>query len=936
MSETNGDEAIRIRGARVHNLQNLDLDIPRNRLVVMTGPSGSGKSSLAFDTLYAEGQRQYIESLSVYARQFLHQLERPDVDLIEGLQPTISIDQRAGINNPRSTVATVTELYDYLRLLYARLGEPSCYQCGAPIRQQTPEQILHDLLALADGTRVMILAPMVRGRKGQHKEILDEIRKAGFLRARVDGQVIDVENPPELVRQKAHHIEAIIDRIVVREGVRHRLAESIKLAVKHGDGLVLATHEEKANGGSVWHDHLFSTQYACPNCKISYEELEPRTFSFNSPYGVCSVCEGLGVRVEFDPELLVPDWSLSLAAGALAPWKTTTLPRKLHSVLEQFLTQAGSTWETPLAELKPKVHEQLLRGDGKKFPGLLVLLEKEYATATNDANRLRLETFRGEVVCPECGGARLRAEARSVRLAEKAIHEVTRMTVRQARGFFAQLEFPEEDQPIAEPIVSEIVSRLAFLDKVGLDYLTLDRPADTLSGGELQRVRLASGLGSGLVGVCYVLDEPSIGLHPRDNCRLIDAVRNLQRLGNTVVVVEHDEAIMQRADWLIDLGPGAGRHGGQVVSQGTPEQVAADPNSVTGRYLSGNLEIPVPQRRRKVAKTRSIVIEGVRTNNLKNVTAWFPLSALVCVTGVSGSGKSSLLNETLARALIRRMGGMAPKPGPHDSLRGTSRIDKVVVIDQSPIGRTPRSNPATFAGVFDEIRKVFANTRDAKRHGYKVGRFSFNVKGGRCEECQGQGQQKIEMNFLPDLYVTCPTCEGKRFNRQTLEIRYRDKSIADVLDMRVDDAVGFFENFPAIARLLKSLQEVGLGYVTLGQSSTTLSGGEAQRIKLATELSRVDTGNTLYILDEPTTGLHFDDIRKLLDVLGRLVDLGNTVIVIEHNLDVIKSADWILDLGPEGGDAGGQIVATGTPEEIAAVEGNYTGVHLRGALAGRG
>jgi len=993
-------ECIRIRGARTHNLQNVDLDIPRDRFVVVTGPSGSGKSSLAFDTLYAEGQRQYIESLSTYARQFLHQLERPDVDLIEGLQPTISIDQRAGSHNPRSTVATVTEIYDHLRLLFARLGEPRCYQCGAPIRQQTPEQILDALLQLSAGTRVMILAPLVRGRKGEHKEVLESIRKLGFLRARIDGEVIDVNHPPDLVAQKSHNIEAVIDRVVVREGVRERIAESINLAVQHGDGLVLAAHEEKKAAASVWHDRLFSTLYACPNCKISYEELEPRTFSFNSPYGACPKCEGLGAHVAFDPELVLPDASLSLATGAVAPWKgeTPAALRKHQHHLQAWLTKVGFRWTAPLEKLSPKLRDQLLHGSGKQFPGLLTMLEKEYATTLSETKRQRFEAFRGEVVCKACGGARLRPEARSVRVAGKAIHELTALSVGAARQFFGALIaglvaplplaegipisspvspllsgegqgvradrrngkrtlqpgphpnplpegegtvfpvrqepiFAEHQQPIAQPLLGEIAARLEFLDRVGLGYLTLDRSADSLSGGELQRVRLASGLGSGLVGVCYVLDEPSIGLHPRDNQRLIDTLGDLQSRGNTVVVVEHDETIMRRADWLVDLGPGAGRHGGRIVAEGTPAQVAANPASVTGRYLAGVEKIPVPQRRRRIAKTRAITLEGVTTNNLKDVNVHFPLSALVCVTGVSGSGKSSLLDETLARALVRRLGGIAAKPGPHTSLRGVNQIDKVVQIDQSPIGRTPRSNPATYAGVFDEIRKVFANTRDARGRGYKAGRFSFNVKGGRCEECQGQGQRRIEMNFLPDLYVACPVCEGKRFNRQTLEIRYRDRSIADVLDMRVEEAAEFFANFPVIARLVGSLQEVGLGYVALGQPSTTLSGGEAQRIKLATELSRTNTGKTVYILDEPTTGLHFDDIRRLLLVLGRLVDLGNTVLVIEHNLDVIKSADWIIDLGPEGGDEGGQVIATGTPEDVAAIESNETGRFLRTVLA---
>lgn len=919
----------------MHNLQNLDIDIPRDRFVVVTGPSGSGKSSLAFDTLYAEGQRQYIESLSTYARQFLHQLERPDVDLIDGLQPTISIDQRAGGHNPRSTVATVTEIYDYLRLLYARLGEPRCYRCGEPIQQQSPEQILDTLLELSAGTRVMILAPLVRGRKGEHKDVLESIRKLGFLRARVDGQLYDVNSPPALVAQKSHNIEAVIDRVVVREGVRTRIAESINLAVQHGEGLVLAAHEEKTAGGSVWHDRLFSTQYACPNCKISYEELEPRTFSFNSPYGACPTCEGLGSRVAFDADLILPDATLSLAGGAIVPWKGETpgALRKHQAHLKPFLTKAGIGWNTPLDKLSEKLRDQLLHGTGKKFAGVMGMIEREYATTMSEPKRQRLEAFRGEVVCKDCAGTRLRPEARSVRVVDKAIHEVTALTIGAARRFFDQLSFAENQQPIAQPIQSEIAARLEFLDRVGLSYLTLDRPAGTLSGGELQRVRLAAGLGSGLVGVCYVLDEPSIGLHPRDNQRLIDALRDLQQSGNTVVVVEHDETIMHSADWLIDLGPGAGRHGGRIVAQGTPAEVAANPASLTGRYLAGVERIPIPAQRRRTAKTRAITIEGVTTNNLKNVGVQFPLSALVCVTGVSGSGKSSLLNETLARALVRRLGGIAPKPGPHTSLRGVNQIDKVVQIDQSPIGRTPRSNPATYTGVFDEIRKVFVNTRDARSRGYKAGRFSFNVKGGRCEECQGQGLRRIEMNFLPDLYVDCPVCEGKRFNRQTLEIRYRDRSIADVLDMRVEEAAEFFENFPVITRLVRSLQEVGLGYITLGQSSTTLSGGEAQRIKLATELSRVDTGKTVYILDEPTTGLHFDDIRKLLVVLGRLVDLGNTVLVIEHNIDVMKAADWIIDLGPEGGEGGGQVVATGTPEEIAAIEGNQTGQFLKTAIS---
>lgn len=953
-SATNGDSAtcstpdrIAIRGARTHNLRNVDLDIPRDRFVVITGPSGSGKSSLAFDTLFAEGQRQYIESLSVYARQFLHQLERPDVDLIEGLEPTVCIDQRPGNQNPRSTVATVTEVYDYLRLLMSRCGEATCYQCGAAIRQQTAQQVQERLLEMPDGTKMMILAPLVRGRRGQHAEVFQQVRKAGFVRVRVDDQVYDLDHVPELNAKQNHTIDAVVDRVIVRAGIETRLTESINLAVKHGDGLVgVLYYDESAgpapsdaasgNGNGQWRDVLYSTRYACPDCKISFEELEPRTFSFNSPYGACPECEGLGVRTEFDPDLVIPDKTLSLSSGAIAPWKNSkpAEEKKRQIAVDAFLSANKLLWSTPLADYKPKQLEKLLLGDEKKFPGVLTMLEKELATATNENRQQQLAHFRGAVTCRGCGGSRLRKEANSVRLEGKAIHEITGLTIGEGREFFASLKFPASLAPIGEPLVEEIGKRLAFLDKVGVTYLTLDRPADTLSGGELQRVRLATSIGSGLVGVCYVLDEPSIGLHPRDNQRLIEAMRDLQVQGNTVIVVEHDEAIMRQSDWLIDIGPGAGRHGGQVMAQGTPAVVQQNEHSLTGKYLSGRAKIEVPAKRRRANKTKAIVIEGVTTNNLKNVTATFPLGVLCCVTGVSGSGKSSLVNETLARALLRRLGGSAPKPGPHTSLRGASQIDKIIEIDQQPIGRSPRSNAATYIGAFDEIRKIYAATREAKQYGFKANRFSFNVQGGRCEECQGQGLKRIEMNFLPDLFVPCTQCDGKRFNRQTLAVKFRGKSIADVLDLSVDEAADFFSSFAQIHRMLTSLQDVGLGYLGLGQSSTTLSGGEAQRIKLAAELARIETGNTLYLLDEPTTGLHFDDIRKLLDVLQRLVDRGNTVIVIEHNLDVLKAADWLIDLGPEGGSGGGYVTATGTPEEIAALEGNHTGTYLRDVLRG--
>ena len=987
-------EAIRIRGARVHNLQNVDVDLPRDRLIVITGPSGSGKSSLAFDTLFAEGQRQFVESLSVYVRQFLTQLQRPDVDLIEGLQPTISIDQRAGTQNPRSTVATVTEIHDYLRLLFARVGEPHCPHCGTPIRRQTPEQIVDLIAGLPLGSKVILLAPLVRGRKGKHQEALDAVRKAGFLRVRIDGIVYELEQVPELAPRKNHTVEAIVDRLIIRDNLRPRVAESVQLALRHGGG-VLTVLSQRGNGTAPastaplkpnnnfktpqggnghgggngvkaatsppskptaatngaassaackpvpaadappaeWRDELYSTLHACPTCNLSFEELEPRTFSFNSPYGACQACEGLGSRSGFDPDLVVPDRSLALGSGAVAPWRDADpdeLQRRRKGLVD-WLRDRGIRWNTPLKNVDDDVLRQLLHGDDKKFIGLMALLDEEYAAAPPSV-RDEWEPFRTSIPCAVCAGSRLRPEARAVRFEGQTIQSVGEMNVVAASEFFAGVRLDEQRELVARPILVEIGRRLAFLNQVGIGYLTLARAADSLSGGELQRIRLATGIGSGLVGTCYILDEPSIGLHPRDNRRLIDALRELQQSGNTVLVVEHDEAIMREADYLIDMGPGAGRHGGRIVGSGTPDELAAAPESVTGGYLSGRLSVPIPAERRKANLKRAIVVEGAAANNLKHVTARFPLGVFTCVTGVSGSGKSSLVNETLVRAVKRELLGAGPKPGPFKKIAGFQHIDKLIEIDQSPIGRTPRSNPATYTGLWDEIRKVFATTREARQRGYKVGRFSFNVAGGRCEDCEGQGVRKIEMNFLPDLYVPCETCGGARFNRQTLEVRYRDRSIADVLDMPIDESVRFFENFPAVSRMLQSLVEVGLGYVTLGQNCTTLSGGEAQRIKLAAELARTQTGNTLYVLDEPTTGLHFDDVRRLLDVLGRLVDLGNTVVVIEHNLDVMKTADWIIDLGPEGGAAGGEITAVGTPEEIAAVEGNATGVYLRGAL----
>lgn len=935
---TASDELIRVRGARVHNLQNVQLDIPRNQFVVVTGPSGSGKSSLAFDTIFAEGQRQFIESLSVNSRQYFDQLERPDVDLVDGLQPTICINQHPGNQNPRSTVATVVEIYDFLRVLMARLGQAHCPRCGEPIRQHSLSQIEERLRGFPEGTKLMLLAPMVRGQRGDHSEVLLQIRKAGLLRVRVNGEVYEIDQVPELPPRKVHTIDAVVDRLVVRTSLQSRLVESLQVALKHGAGLVVASYLEE-NGGSrgPWRDELFGTIYACPHCQVHIDEVEPRTFSFNSPYGACPECDGLGCREEFDPELVVPNRELSLEDGAVAPWKGLTAggEKKVKAECQRFLSGHHVSWSTPLTTLSEAVFQKFLYGEDKyKFAGVLNALEKELATALNDSRREFLTQFRGAVFCRDCGGSRLRPEANHVRLAEKNIYEITRLTIGDAARFFQEVKFLERERAIGDPLVREIRKRLEFLSKVGVAYLTLDRKADTLSGGELQRVRLATSIGSGLVGVCYVLDEPSIGLHPRDNQRLIDALRDLQQQGNTVLVVEHDEAMMRQADWLIDVGPGAGRHGGQIVSVGRPEIVAADPASPTGRYLSGQAPIPIPAKRRKVVKSRSLQLEGASANNLKNVSVEFPLGCLVCISGVSGSGKSTLINETLAYGLVRRLGGLAPKPGSFTSLRGVSQIDKIINVDQSPIGRTPRSNPATYTGAFDEIRTVFASTRDAKQRGFRASRFSFNAKGGRCEECQGHGMKKIEMSFLPDLFVTCNACGGARFNRATLAVRYRGQSIADVLNMPVEIATSFFENFDSIHRVLRSLADVGLGYLPLGQASTTLSGGEAQRVKLATELAGADTGKTVYLLDEPTTGLHFEDIRRLLDVLQRLVDRGNTVIVIEHNLDVIKSSDWIIDLGPEGGSQGGYVVAKGTPEEIAQLTDNHTGRFLREAMGG--
>lgn len=932
--------AIRIHGARTHNLRDVDVAIPRNQLVVITGVSGSGKSSLAFDTLLAEGQRQYIDSLGAYSRQFFDQMQRPEVDLIEGLQPAVAIDQNQGSHSPRSTVGTVTEIYDYLRLLYARAADLACSQCGAAITQQAPEEILQAILTLPEQSRAMILSPLVRGKKGRHADVLERVQKEGFVRVRMDGVTYPIEDAPELSPGGRHDIEAVIDRVVMRDGVEARLEESIRLAIKHGDGVVLVvsqTPDAKARDRDAWDERTYNTRFACPDCRAGVAEVEPRTFSFNSPYGACPGCSGMGVEEGFDPELVLPDLTLSIADGAVGPWRgaSTAAARNQRAEVEQYLEHAGLAVDLPLAEWPDGAVQRLLTGDGAAFAGLLLLLEKEFATAKRAATRERLEGFRAAVTCADCAGARLRPEARAARLGGKAIHEFTRLPISEALPWLGGMSFDEEVLPIAEPLVRQITQRLAFLNRAGAGYLTLDRPAATLSGGELQRVRLATGLGSGLTGVMYLLDEPSVGLHPRDNDRLIALLRELQQQGNSVIVVEHDEAIMHAADWLIDVGPGAGERGGRIVAEGAIAHLAECGESVTGQYLSGEARLAAPAKRRRIAKSRSLRIEGCTLNNLRGVSVDVPLGALVCVTGVSGSGKSSLIVDTLAPALARKLHGATAKPGPYESLRGVTQLDRVVTVDQSPIGRTPRSNAATYTGLFDEVRKVFAKTKLARQRGYRSGRFSFNVKGGRCEGCQGQGQQRVEMNFLPDLYVTCDACNGARFNRQTLSVKYKEQSVADVLAMPVDEAVRFFSEHPAIHRPLAALHDVGLGYLPLGQPSTTLSGGEAQRIKLATALaaSTADAGaggHALYLLDEPTTGLHPADVGRLLGVLQQLVDAGNTVLVIEHDLDVMHAADWLIDLGPEGGEGGGQVVATGTPEEVAACEASRTGEWLRG------
>lgn len=937
-------EYIKIRGASEHNLKHIDLNIPRNEFVVLTGLSGSGKSSLAFDTIYAEGQRRYMESLSSYARQFLGQMEKPNVEKIEGLSPAISIDQKSTNRNPRSTVGTVTEIYDYFRLLYARIGIPHCPECGREIKRQSVDQMVDQILSMPEGTKIQLLAPVVRGRKGEHVKVFDRAKKSGYVRVRVDGSLYELAEEIKLDKNIKHNIEIIVDRLVVKEGIERRLTDSIENVLALADGLMIV---DVIDGEPI----TFSENFACPDCGISVGEIEPRSFSFNNPFGACPECFGLGYKMEFDVDLMIPDKSISISEGAIAVmgWQSSGSEGSFtNAVLQALAREYQFSLDTPYGELPASIQQMLVHGtNGRKvevhykgqrgegvypvaFEGLIKNVERKYRETGSDIIKQEYETYMRITPCRECKGMRLKKESLAVTVCDKNIYEITSMSIRDLHEFVGNMNLTKQQELIGKQILKEIRARVGFLIEVGLDYLALSRATASLSGGEAQRIRLATQIGSGLVGVCYILDEPSIGLHQRDNDKLIAALKNLKDMGNTLLVVEHDEDTMLAADHIVDIGPGAGSHGGEVVAEGTAEEIMQVEDSITGQYLSGKLQIPVPETRKK--PQGYLTIKGAEENNLKKVNVKIPLSVMTCVTGVSGSGKSSLINEILYKRLARDLNRARTIPGKHQNILGIEQLDKVIAIDQSPIGRTPRSNPATYTGVFDQIRDLFASTTDAKARGYSKGRFSFNVKGGRCEACSGDGIIKIEMHFLPDVYVPCEVCGGKRYNRETLEVKYKGKSIYDVLDMTVEEAVPFFENVPSIRRKIETLYDVGLSYVKLGQPSTTLSGGEAQRIKLATELSRRSTGKTIYILDEPTTGLHFADVHKLVDILHKLTEGGNTVVVIEHNLDVIKTADHIIDLGPEGGDGGGTVIAEGTPEQIAENPDSYTGIYVKKML----
>jgi len=925
------NDRIIIRGAKEHNLKNINLELPRNKLIVITGTSGSGKSSLAFDTIYAEGQRRYVESLSSYARQFLEQLQKPDVEYIEGLSPAISIEQRTAGGNPRSTVATQTEIYDYLRLLFARVGRVHCYQCNQPISRQSSQEIVERILALPKDSQIIILAPIVVGRRGEYRDIFSSIQKAGFLRARVDGKIYQLTEQIKLDRYKIHHIEAVVDRLTVNPDIKKRLTDSVETALKIGKGVIIISVNQT--------DLIFSEQYACPKCGINISEIEPRIFSFNSPYGACPSCNGLGTKFEFDADLVIPDKDKSINSGAIEPWKRGGRGYILYyrSLIRELSYQMGFDLDAPFKNLTKHIQNAILYGCdvevwGKRFEGIIPHLERLFRQTESDYLKSEISRFMSQLPCPVCGAARLKKESLAVTINGQNIWQVTKMSIKEAKDYFEKLQFSPRQKLIALPILKEIKQKLQFAIDVGLDYLTLDRRSQTLSGGEAQRIRLATQVGSGLSGVLYILDEPSIGLHQRDNSRLLSTLKKLRDLGNTLIVVEHDEATIRNADYIVDLGPGAGKHGGRVIFSGSLQELLNHPDSLTAQYLKRKLQIRLPEERRAWQNKKFLEIKGAREHNLKNIDVKFPLGVFICVTGVSGSGKSTLVDEILYRSLAQKLYKSKEKAGGHSRLLGTDLIDKVIVVDQSPIGRTPRSNPATYTGIFTHIRDIFSKIPEARIRGFKSGRFSFNVKGGRCEACMGEGIKKIEMHFLPDVYVKCDVCNGKRFNEQTLEVKFKGKSIADVLDMSVEEALELFQNIPKIKNILTTINDVGLGYIQLGQPATTLSGGEAQRVKLSSELSKRATGKTLYILDEPTTGLHFADVEKLLSVLQRLVDKGNTVIVIEHNLEVIKCADYIIDLGPEGGDEGGYLVGCGNPEELANNKTSFTAQFLRKVL----